>query len=170
MSSEIVTLVDTADQVIGKAPRSEMRAKGLCHRATYILVFSSENQLLLQKRTQTKDVFPGYFDAAAGGVLLYGESYEESATRELEEELGLTNVPLVYQFDHYYEDARNRCWGRVFTCQHDGPFKLQATEVQSAEFVDVARILNLEFEPLTPDTWSVLQRWQQRVNQSLDPA
>ena len=159
MPSEIVTLVDLNDQVIGEAPRSEVRRKGLLHRVTYILVLSTDGKLLLQKRTPIKDLYPGYYDAAAGGVVKSGEAYEISATRELEEELGVSNVPLTFHFDHYFDDGFNRCWGRVFSCQHDGPFKLQASEVESATFIDLGPILNHEFKPITPDTFEILQKW-----------
>jgi 8-oxo-dGTP pyrophosphatase MutT (NUDIX family) len=159
MPSEIVTLVDSNDQVIGEAPRSEVRRKGLLHRVTYILVISTDGKLLLQKRTPIKDLYPGFFDAAAGGVVKSGEAYEISAIRELEEELGVSNAPLTFHFDHYFDDGFNRCWGRVFSCQHDGPFKLQAAEVESAKFVDLEPILDYEFKPITPDTFEVLQKW-----------
>ena len=160
MTSEIVTLVDVNDQIIGKASRAEVRRDGLRHRVTYILVFNAQGQLLLQKRTTTKDLYPGYYDAAAGGVLLNGESYEQSAARELYEELGIQAVNMAAHFDHYFDDGLNRYWGRVFSCQSEGPFALQASEVQSAEFVDVEKILSDEFSPLTADTLQVLRRWQ----------
>ncbi|MBI1787012.1 MAG: NUDIX hydrolase, partial [Acidobacteria bacterium] len=38
---EIVTIVDERNRVVGSAPRPEMRARRLPHRATYILVFNS---------------------------------------------------------------------------------------------------------------------------------
>ncbi len=158
MTDEIVILVDENDHVTGEAPRSRVRKEGLIHRVSYILVFNSGGQLLLQKRTTIKDLYPGYYDAAAGGVVTCGESYEVSASRELEEELGLVNKPLICHFDHYFDDGFNRYWGRVFSCQHDGSFTLQASEVESALFVDVERVLNKEFNPLTPDTFEVLQR------------
>ncbi len=160
MPAEVVTLVDLDDHVIGEALRSRVRKEGLIHRVTYILVFNSGGQLLLQKRTMIKDLYPGYYDAAAGGVVISGESYEVSARRELEEELGLENIPLVFHFDHYFDDGFNRYWGRVFSCQHDGPFTLQASEVENARFVDVEQILNKEFHPLTPDTFEVLQKYR----------
>lgn len=158
MSAEIVTLVDVNDHVIGAAPRARVRKEGLIHRVCYILVFNAEHQLLLQKRTLIKDLYPGYYDAAAGGVLLAGESYEISASRELQEELGIS-APMKTHFDHYFDDGFNRYWGRVYSCQHDGPFKLQASEVQSVEFVDIAQILDGQFSPLTPDTLEVLNKW-----------
>ncbi len=116
--NEIVQIVDRANQIIDSAPRSVMRERHLIHRASYILVFNSKNELFLQKRTMTKDVFPGTWDIAAGGVVLAGESYEESAIRELDEELGVTEVNLQFHFDHFYEDENNRVWGRIFTCSH----------------------------------------------------
>src|SRR5262245_25954953 len=88
-AEEIVAIVDAQNTVIGAVPRREMRAKNLLHRSTYILVCNSRGELYVQKRTLTKDVFPGYYDPATGGVVLAGESYEQGAVRELEEEMGI---------------------------------------------------------------------------------
>ncbi len=66
-AEEIVAIVDETNSVVGSAPRREMRAKALPHRATYVLVFNARGHLYVQKRTLTKDVFPGYYDPAAGG-------------------------------------------------------------------------------------------------------
>lgn len=162
MLDEIVTLVDLDDQVVGKAPRSRVREEGLIHRVTYILVFNTVGQLLLQKRTSIKDLFPSYYDAAAGGVVQYGESYEVSAIRELGEELGARDTLLTFQFDHYFDDGFNRYWGRVFSCRYEGPFKLQVSEVESVLFVDVEQILSKKINPLTPDTFEVLRKFKNK--------
>ena len=58
-ANEIVAIVDAQNNVVGAAPRWEMRANRLIHRSTYILVFNPEGALYVQKRTMTKDVFPG---------------------------------------------------------------------------------------------------------------
>ena len=92
---EIVTIVDDQNRVIGSTFRRDMRAQKLPHRATYVLVFNSSGELFVQKRTTNKDVFPGYYDPAAGGVVLAGESYLEAAMRELEEEIGTRNVEIL---------------------------------------------------------------------------
>ena len=73
-ADEVVIIVDEENNEVGAVPRREMRAGRLLHRATYILVFNSRGELYVQKRTQKKDVFPGYYDVAAGGVVLAGES------------------------------------------------------------------------------------------------
>ncbi|MEN8760379.1 MAG: NUDIX domain-containing protein, partial [Desulfobacterales bacterium] len=88
IQEEIVTIVDEENRVVGAAPRSRMRGDGLPHRATYILVFNDEGEIFVQKRTTGKDIYPGYYDVATGGVVLAGESYDDAAMRELAEELG----------------------------------------------------------------------------------
>ena len=159
MATEIVSIVDSTNTVIGAMPRNQMRGQSVIYQVTYILVFNSGGDLLVQRRTDTKDVYPGLLDLAAGGVVLAEESYEESAARELEEELGIS-VPLTRHFDIWFEDSTcspaNRNWGRVFSCVHDGPFSLQASEVVSVEFMPVDDALTIDPEEMTPDSRQVL--------------
>lgn len=157
--NERVVIVDNNNAVVGSAPRHEMRTKRLPHRATFILVFDSNGRILVQKRTLTKDLYPGYFDLAAGGVVVEGESYDTSAQREVEEELGIRGVPLEPQFDFYFEDSGNRCFGRVYSCICDGPFRLQPEEVASVEFRRLEEILEPALEPVTPDSLEALKRY-----------
>ena len=159
MQEEIVVIVDENNRVIGAEPRSLMRAEGLAHRATYILVFNAKGELFVQERTLTKDIYPGYFDIAAGGVVAEGETYDECAERELEEEMGIRGVPLSRLFDFYHTDGRNRVWGMVYTCIYDGEIVLQKEEVESGEFCSIVDIFKRsEHEPFTPDGLYVLRR------------
>lgn len=156
-SCEIVVIVNEVNQVTGQASRAEMRAANLIHRACYILVFNSLGELFVQKRTMGKDIYPGFYDVAAGGVVLVGESYEESARRELQEELGIA-AELTFCCDHFHDAADNRVWGRVFTCLHDGPMRLQTEEVAEGFFLAVSEVLALsEREPFTPDGSEILE-------------
>lgn len=156
---EIVSIVDREDNVVDEVPRHVMRAQSLRHRVTYIFVFDSTGRLFVQKRTPTKDLYPGYFDLAAGGVVCAGESYEDSAAREAQEELGITDTPLQPLFKFYFEDDDdNKSWGMVFFCTHDGPFVLQEEEVESGEFVEIDTILKGSISSVTPDTRAVLDR------------
>jgi 8-oxo-dGTP pyrophosphatase MutT (NUDIX family) len=159
-ADEVVVIVDEHNHIVGAAPRREMRAKRLRHRSTYILVFNCEGELYVQKRTLTKDVFPGYYDVAAGGVVLAGETYEQGAARELEEEMGIRGVPLRRLFDFYFEDEHTRLWGCAFSCAYNGAVVLQEEEVESGAFVPVSDILRrAETEPYTPDGLYVLRRY-----------
>jgi isopentenyldiphosphate isomerase len=160
VADEIVVIVDQDNNIVGAAPRREMRVKRLAHRSTYILVFNSGGELYVQKRTLTKDVFPGYYDVAAGGVVLAGETCEQGAERELAEEMGIRDVPLIRLFDFYFENEQTRLWGCAFSCVYDGAVVLQEEEVESGAFVPVGDILHrAETEPFTPDGLYVLQRY-----------
>lgn len=159
-ANEIVSIVDAQNNVVGTAPRWEMRANRLIHRSTYILVFNPEGALYVQKRTMTKDVFPGYYDPATGGVVLAGESYEESAIRELEEEMGIRNVPLTRLFDFYFADERTRAWGGAFSCVYTGPLTLQEEEVESVSLLTPVEIFRrAQTEQFTPDGLYVVRRY-----------
>ena len=157
---EIVTIVDEKNNVTGSALRSVMRAKGLPHRATYILVFNSKGELYVQKRTPVKDIYPGYYDVAAGGVVMAGESYDESASRELKEELGIQGVSLTHLFNFYRQDAGNRVWGGAYSCVYDGEIVLQEEEVESGGFYSLETILAASRHgSYTPDGLYVLRRY-----------
>jgi 8-oxo-dGTP pyrophosphatase MutT (NUDIX family) len=154
---ELVTIVDDANREVGVAPRWKMRAERLPHRSTYIFVFDSQDRLYVQHRTLIKDVFPGYWDLAAGGVVLAGETYEESAERELAEELGIRGTNLETWFDFYVEEYR--VWGRAFGCRYEGPLVLQEEEVQGVERLSLAEIYeNQDQRQFTPDSLLALRR------------
>ena len=165
---EIVAIVDENNLIVDSVPRSVMRAQNLPHRACYILVFNSQQKLFVQKRTQSKDVYPGYYDIATGGVVLAGETYEESAERELAEEIGAKNIPLLKHFDFFHQDSHCRVWGRVFSCTYDGKIELQKEEVESGDFYTMEEIMILkEIKSFTPDGLYVFSRYlDEREDQS----
>ena len=156
-ANESVTIVDASNQVIGAAPRWVMRRDRMRHRATFIFVFASNGELLIQRRTDCKDLYPGYYDLAAGGVVTAGEDYAESAQRETLEELGIKNTPLEEGRDFYYEAPDNRCFGRIYRCLHDGPFRLQPEEVAAAFFRPLDEVYANQWTPVTPDTLQALE-------------
>lgn len=159
-ADEMVAIVDDANCVVGATTRGEMRRLRLPHRSTYILVFNSRGELFVQRRTLTKDIFPGYFDPAAGGVVLHGESYLEGALRELEEELGIRGIPLEFRFEFHYSDSGVNVWGAVFTCVYDGEMELQAEEIEGGFFIDPEEMLRRSVsEPYTPDGIYVVRRY-----------
>ncbi|GJD07602.1 Uncharacterized Nudix hydrolase YfcD [Galdieria sulphuraria] len=64
-NDEKVLLVDLDNNILGSCLRKEMRAQNLPHRASYILVFSSDDRIVVQKRTKHKDYCPGYYEVTA---------------------------------------------------------------------------------------------------------
>ena len=159
MPEEIGVLVDEEDRVVGTAPRSEIRARNLLHRGASVIVLDPNGRIFLHRRTQTKDVYPGALDVVAGGMVQAGESYEETARRELLEELGVDAEP-VFRFTHRFRDDRNNGWMAVFEAVWDGPVTLQAEEVAWGDWVDIEdAVARTEREGFAPDHLAVFRRW-----------
>jgi len=95
MPEEIFDICDADDNVTGQAPRSVVHARKWLHRAVHIWVFNSKGEFLTHLRSAIKDEFPSTYTSSASGHLSAGETYDEAAPRELEEELGL-RAPLTY--------------------------------------------------------------------------
>ena len=159
---ELVDVVDEQNEVVGVVPRGTLRTENLLHRCTY--VFAGE--LYVHQRTDTKDVYPGFFDVGAGGVNAAGESYEGCARREVEEELGVAAEP-IFRFLHRYEGPSGRVWGGAFDVVWDGPIVWQSSEVAWGAFVpfDEADAM-ISREPFCPDGLEVFQRWRREVRPS----
>ena len=159
-ADEIVQIVDEQNQEVAQVSRRVMREGCLIHRACYILVFNRSREIFVQRRTMSKDIYPGYLDVATGGVVLAGESYELSAKRELAEELGVRKTALSRHFDFYHAADNNRVWGRVFSCTAEGPFVLQPEEVADGFFLGIEAVDGLAAtEQFTPDGLMVLKRF-----------
>lgn len=94
VARERIQLVDARNRPCGSAWRAEMRRFHFWHRATYVVVRNGRGEICVQRRTLTKEVFPGGLDLAAGGVVGAGEAEHVAARRELAEELGIEGVAL----------------------------------------------------------------------------
>ena len=127
---ELIYQVDTADQIIGPCRRGDAHRLGLFHRSVHILVFNPQGELFLQKRATTKDVNPGLWDTSAAGHVDYGESYEESARRELQEELGIeVSEPLTPLFKLEASADTGFEFIQVYQLTHDGELRPEPKEI-----------------------------------------
>lgn len=155
--AEMVDLIDEHDRVVGVVTRAEMRARRLLHRAVSIAVFSSDGRLLVHRRADTKDIWPSYWDIAAGGVVAAGESYDDAAGRELAEELGVGDVPLHHLGSGRYTDDGVDEIAHCYRCTCDGPFEFADGEVAEVRWVNRVELSRLmATEPFTPDTAALL--------------
>jgi 16S rRNA (adenine1518-N6/adenine1519-N6)-dimethyltransferase len=93
MENERFPVVDKNDRILRYARRSDVHGNNLRHRAVHILIFDQAGEVYLEQRSRWKDRHPLKWDSSAAGHVAAEESYEETARRELKEELGI-NVPL----------------------------------------------------------------------------
>jgi len=135
---ELFDMVDLDDQVTGQAPRREVHARNLLHRAVHVMIHDLNGHLFLQRRSLTKDTFPGCWDSSCTGHVDAGEDYLTAARRELGEELGWHDTglqlrPLVklraspetgYEFIQIYVAG-----------PLSGPFKLHPEEIIEGRWI-----------------------------------
>jgi 16S rRNA (adenine1518-N6/adenine1519-N6)-dimethyltransferase len=82
-------VVDKNDRILRSALRSEVHGNNLRHRAVHILIFNQAGEVFLQQRSRWKDRHPLKWDSSAAGHVTAGENYDDTAERELQEELGV---------------------------------------------------------------------------------
>lgn len=132
---EMVEHINSAGEVLGLVTRQQMRKERLWHRSVFIAVVSLEGQLLVHKRAETKDVWPGSWDMCVGGVMAPGEQWQDGALRELHEELGLEGASVESLGTGLYADDDVRIVAACFVCRTDGPFHFADGEITEAHWV-----------------------------------
>jgi len=162
--TEWVDIVNEQNEVIAQSSRQQMRAQRLRHRATYIVVHDGMGKILVQRRTDIKDFYPGWLDATAGGVVQSGENVLAAARREAEEELGIAGVPFAEHGLFYFEEEQCRVWGALFSCVSHGPFALQEEEVVEVSWLTPEEI-TARCDEFTPDSLKALSLWLTRNNE-----
>ena len=159
-NEELVDVIDADDRVVRTVTRAEMRASNLRHRTTFVLVTSPRGEVLVHRRTETKDVYPGLHDVFFGGVVSAGETFDQAAVRELAEEAGIVGAPLRFLFRADYRDDRSDQRCAVYEVEWDGPIVLQEEEVAWGDWVGLDRAVAILDEwPFVPDGALMFRRW-----------
>jgi isopentenyldiphosphate isomerase len=157
---EWIDLVDEADRVQGRVTRRQMRADNLLHRSVFVLCLDPDERAYVQRRTSTKDVFPGLYDMFVGGVVEAGESYDHAARREIGEELGIVGPTPHRLFMHRYAGPASRSHIAVYQVTWDGPIVHQQSEVDWGAYFTLEELArNTGGLAFVPDGWEVFERY-----------
>ena len=105
---EYVILVDENDNPVGKEEKVKCHLpNGKLHRAFTALIYNKEGKLLLTRRSDSKMLWPGYWDGTVASHPRESETYESSAERRIPEEIGITcEMNYVNKFEYHvpYKD------------------------------------------------------------------
>ena len=68
--------------------RENIHRQGLWHRAILVAIINDDNKILIQKRSQNKEKFPGLWDLSVAGHVPFGHDSVSCAASEVMEEVG----------------------------------------------------------------------------------
>ena len=87
---EYFDVLNNKGQYTGRTEsREKCHKEGLWHKAVAVFVINSKGQVLLQRRSPNKKMWPNMWDMTAGGHVLSGEFGFQSIIRECKEEIGI---------------------------------------------------------------------------------
>ncbi|KAL8137036.1 hypothetical protein V2J09_003037 [Rumex salicifolius] len=137
--------------------RLSVHRDGDYHRAVHVWIYSeSTHELLLQRRSDCKDSWPGMWDISSAGHISAGDSSLVSARRELEEELGVTlpmdafELLFVFLQECVINDGTfiNNEYNDVYLVTTLAPIPLEAFTLQDSEVSAVKYIACDEYREL----------------------
>ena len=133
---ELFIVVDKDDNVLEFRTRYDCHHdKSLIHRTVGVLIFNKEGQILLQKRSTTKDMEPGVWGISSAGHVTAGQTDEKAVHRELIEELGI-DIPLQFLKKFITTNDRETERASLYKGVSEGPFKLDKREASEVKFFD----------------------------------
>ncbi len=149
---EILDVVDENGVPTGKTvERVKAHEKGIRHRTSHVWIVRKkygELQVLLQKRSDEKDSYPGCYDISSAGHIPAGADFVPSAVRELREELGVdAGLEDLIQCGQRHFEFREYFHGKEFVDnqvsnvyamildREENEFTLQEEEVSAVKWI-----------------------------------
>lgn len=167
--SEMLILVDTDDREIGNLSKAECHdGDGVLHRAFSLFLFNDQGELLLQKRSAEKRLWPKYWSNTCCSHPRQGESMEVATARRLQQELNTAaQLDFIYKFEYRAQFAdkgseNELCW--VYLGRLGNAAVANETEIEELRFVSVAD-LNQEIDAVPERFTPWLKMEWQRLNE-----
>ncbi len=141
MIQEHVILVDHNGRDIGTAEKIQAHRDGQLHRAFSIFVFNALDEVLLQKRAETKYHSGGLWTNTCCSHPRPGESHQHAARRRLHEEMGF-DCELLELFSFTYHVKLNdnlfeHELDRVFVGRYEGQPTPNPDEVEDWKWMNI---------------------------------
>lgn len=171
---EVFDILDKNGVFVNKVETRDICHKeGFWHRAVIVAIINSNHQVLLQKRSATKKMWPNLWDITAGGHVLAGEFGFETVIRETKEEIGvnLEEKDLLFigstTSTNINGDRIDNHFNEYFVATKEvdtNTLSLQKEEVQDIKWFDkeevISRIHN-NYDGLTDKIgcWEFLERY-----------
>lgn len=154
------------------ATREECHKEGLWHRAVYAFVIDDNKNILLQRRSSNKKLWPNMWDVTVGGHVDSGEFGRQALIREAKEELGIdindNDIKYLISSTSINEqgDIINKHYNECYLITKSiniSDITIQENEVSEVRYFskdEVLKRINNNYEELTKKTgaWNFLKK------------
>ena len=166
---ETLILVDEQDQAVGQASKIDCHlGDGKLHRALSLHVVTSDGQVLLQRRSAQKMLWPGFWSNSCCSHPRAGEDIADAVRRRAREELGLdVEAEYLYKFQYraaYLDVGHENELCSVFVAYSDDVPQPNSNEIDDCRYVAIDALESLiaadpeQYTPWFRQEWLTLMR------------
>lgn len=156
---EYLDVVDEEDRIIGRCSRDKAHSEGLRHRTVMFFLMDTEGRIMVTKRSEKKDFFPGYKSVVMGGHVGAGSTYGDALEKEVKEEAGTMGeyVKIGEFFKDIPEEKENVMLFTVYVKPQE--VEICRDEFESGEFLELEEVYKLvrDSDDFLPETDIVLK-------------
>lgn len=167
--SEELILVDENDLEIGHLHKDKCHDDdGLLHRAFSLFVFNDKGEILIQRRSAQKRLWPLYWANTCCSHPRRGEQMDEAVRRRLYQELGMRTDPVfLYKFiyhAHFEDQGAEHEMCSVFIGKSSDTVRANPNEISEWKYVTPAQLGKElihrpgNFSPWIKLEWETMQR------------
>jgi len=154
---ETLILVDENDNEIGRETREKCHiGKGKMHRALVVFLFNRRKMLLIQQRSQKKQLWHLYWDCTVATHVHPNETYESAAQRALKQELGVSaTVKRLLAFTYFapFDNHAENEYCTLLVGKYEGevnPNPKEVSDFSHAGLLELKEKITRETETYTP--------------------
>ncbi len=120
-----------------KVERTFAHENGILHATSQIYIYRYHKgrlEILLQKRSQNKDSYPGKLDISCAGHVPSGLDYDENALKELSEELGIkADISSLKRIGVFRTSKKAEFYGKPFHDEQLSAVYIYELYIESAD-------------------------------------
>ena len=134
---ELVDLLNDRKELIGETCERNSVPEGKYRLSIHIWIVNDKNEMLIQKRSASRKMFPNMW-TNTGGACIAGETSIETVFRELQEELNV--IPNIDNLELIASYKRKKDYVDVWLLKQNiniNDLKFNDNEVQAAKWVSI---------------------------------
>lgn len=161
MYNELLDFVDENDNFLWVREKYEIYSQKLIYRVCHVMVVNSIWKIAIQKRSTKVSYMPWAWSTSAWWHVSSGDTYENSANRELKEEIWISwNLVFIDKVMYTLENNHSK-FSAIFELKYDWEFNCEDGEVEIVEWFSIDEIKSMRnwWEIFHPELLYILENY-----------